>query len=101
MDVPINVDDGKVSWWVWVTSEIAPKSLEEVSGIDDENYVIITEEDVVDGIANFIARCILENQKSKVCFQRTFYIGQFSTFHILTLLIYLIPDIITAGSAER
>nr|CAD1837551.1 unnamed protein product [Ananas comosus var. bracteatus] len=65
MDVPINVDDGKVSWWVWVTSEIAPKSLEEVSGIDDENYVIITEEDVVDGIANFIARCILENQKSK------------------------------------
>ncbi|XP_026663877.2 uncharacterized protein LOC113463307 isoform X3 [Phoenix dactylifera] len=40
--------------------------LEEVSGIDNESYVIISEENVVEGIAHFIASCILENPKSKV-----------------------------------
>ncbi|XP_038984759.1 uncharacterized protein LOC113463307 isoform X2 [Phoenix dactylifera] len=46
--------------------EIVPDCLEEVSGIDNESYVIISEENVVEGIAHFIASCILENPKSKV-----------------------------------
>lgn len=64
-DVSINVD-GELSWWVWVTEKLDPQNLEEPSGIDNENYVIISEENVIDGIASFIARCILENPESKV-----------------------------------
>lgn len=66
MEVPIKIDDGEPSWWVWITHEITPDCLEEVSRIDNENYVIISEENVVDGISNFIARCILEHPESKV-----------------------------------
>ncbi|KAJ4750786.1 elongation factor [Rhynchospora pubera] len=63
-DVSINVD-GELSWWVWVTEKLDPQNLEEPSGIDNDNYVIISEENVIDGIASFIARCILENPESK------------------------------------
>ncbi|XP_072990760.1 uncharacterized protein [Typha latifolia] len=66
VDIPIIVDEGEPSWWVWVSHDISTNSLEEVSGIDNENYVIISEENVIDGIANFIARCILENSNSKI-----------------------------------
>lgn len=50
------------SLWVWVTQP----SGEELSGIDSEAYVIVNEELVVEGVANFIARCILSNPKAKV-----------------------------------
>ncbi|XP_010926427.1 uncharacterized protein [Elaeis guineensis] len=65
VEIMVDVDHGEPSWWVWVTHDIVPGCLEEVSGIDNENYVIISEENVIDGIADFIARCILENPKSK------------------------------------
>ncbi|WOL18504.1 hypothetical protein Cni_G27301 [Canna indica] len=65
-EVPIQVDDGEVCWWIWITHETTPECLEEISGIDNENYVIISEENVVDGISDFVARCILEHPKSKV-----------------------------------
>ncbi|KMT19703.1 hypothetical protein BVRB_1g007590 isoform A [Beta vulgaris subsp. vulgaris] len=42
---------------------MVPGTTEERSGIDDENYVVICEEHVVDGVANFIARCIVSNPK--------------------------------------
>ncbi|XP_058097194.1 uncharacterized protein LOC131242519 isoform X2 [Magnolia sinica] len=61
----VNVDIEEPSWWVWVTHDMVPSNTEERSGIDDESYVIITEELVVDGVANFMARCILANPKSK------------------------------------
>jgi hypothetical protein len=57
-DVSINVD-GELSWWVWVTEKLDSQNLEEPSEIDNENYVIISEENVIDGIASFIARRIL------------------------------------------
>ncbi|KAL3736685.1 hypothetical protein ACJRO7_025601 [Eucalyptus globulus] len=63
-EVLINVGHGEASWWVWVTDEMAPSNVEEWSGIDDEKYVVISEEHVVDGVANFMARCILSNPKS-------------------------------------
>ncbi|XP_008782239.1 uncharacterized protein LOC103701827 [Phoenix dactylifera] len=66
VEIMVDVDHGEPTWWVWVTNDIVPDCLEEVSGIDNENYVIISEENVVDAIAHFIARCILENPKSKV-----------------------------------
>ena len=63
VDILINVDQEEPSWWVWVTDSMVPGTSEERSGIDDESYVIICEEHVVDGVANFIARCIVSNPK--------------------------------------
>lgn len=65
IDVSINFD-GEPCRWIWVTKEMAADKLEEVSGIDNDNYVIISEDNVIDGIAEFIAKCIHENPKSKV-----------------------------------
>lgn len=62
----VNVDPEEPSWWVWVTEEMVPSNTEEWSGIDNENYVIISEEQVVDGVANFLAQCVLSSPKSKV-----------------------------------
>ncbi|CAL0307857.1 unnamed protein product [Lupinus luteus] len=61
-DILINVDSQEPSWWVWVTGE--PCNVEEWSGIDDESYLVISEEHVVDGVANFMARCVLSNPKA-------------------------------------
>ncbi|KAI3464502.1 hypothetical protein Pfo_021165 [Paulownia fortunei] len=61
----INVDHEEPSWWVWVSEEMVPVNCEEKSGIDNENYVIVSEEHVVDGVANFMARCILANPKTQ------------------------------------
>ncbi|KAJ1439274.1 hypothetical protein SESBI_02646 [Sesbania bispinosa] len=63
-DILINVDSQEPSWWVWVTDEMDPSNVEEWSGIDDESYLVISEEHVVDGVANFMARCILSNPKA-------------------------------------
>ncbi|KAL3634770.1 hypothetical protein CASFOL_021824 [Castilleja foliolosa] len=63
-EVLINVDNEEPSWWVWVSEETGPKNIEEKSGIDNENYVIISEEHVVEGVATFMARCVLANPKS-------------------------------------
>ncbi|XP_062214868.1 uncharacterized protein LOC133915648 [Phragmites australis] len=64
-DIPDNMGNGKKGSWVLVACDTARANLEEISGIDDENYVIINEDDIVDGIATFVARCILEDPKSK------------------------------------
>ncbi|OVA02024.1 hypothetical protein BVC80_8137g9 [Macleaya cordata] len=57
--------NGEPSWWVWVTDEKLSSCVEERSGIDDENYVVVNEEQVVEGVANFMAKCILSNPKAK------------------------------------
>ncbi|KAL3504154.1 hypothetical protein ACH5RR_033995 [Cinchona calisaya] len=61
----INIDQKEPSWWVWVTDEMTPNNIEEQSEIDNENYVVVNEEHVVDGVANFMAKCILSNPKAK------------------------------------
>lgn len=65
-DILINVDSKEPSWWVWVTDEMDPSNVEETSGIDDENYLVIGEEHVIEGVANFMARCIVSNPKALV-----------------------------------
>ncbi|KAK8966528.1 hypothetical protein KSP40_PGU013569 [Platanthera guangdongensis] len=65
VDVINNVDGGNSNRWVLVKRDLDPDRMEEACAIDNENYVLINEENVVDGIANFIARGILENPKSK------------------------------------
>ncbi|KAF3323187.1 hypothetical protein FCM35_KLT11918 [Carex littledalei] len=62
VEVPIVIGEREPSWWVWLP-DIA--NLEEPSGIDNSSYVVVTQEEVIDGIANFVARCILEDPKSK------------------------------------
>ncbi|XP_020211392.1 uncharacterized protein LOC109796147 [Cajanus cajan] len=64
-DILVNVDSQEPSWWVWVKDETDPSNMEEWSGIDDESYLVISEEHVVDGVANFMARCILSNPKAR------------------------------------
>ncbi|KAG9451079.1 hypothetical protein H6P81_011044 [Aristolochia fimbriata] len=65
VEVLINADQDKPSLWVWVTHEMVPSTAEELSGIDDESYVIVDTDQVVDGIANFVARCIISNPNAQ------------------------------------
>ncbi|KAE8701767.1 Basal transcription factor complex subunit-related isoform 1 [Hibiscus syriacus] len=65
-DILINVNQKDSSWWVWVTDEMVPSNVEEWSGIDDENCVVVTEEHVVDGVVNFMEKFILSNPKAQV-----------------------------------
>ncbi|KAF5442505.1 hypothetical protein F2P56_035153 [Juglans regia] len=64
-EVLVKVDNEEPSWWVWVTDEMVPSNIEEWSGIDDENYIVVSEEHVVDGVANFMARCIMSNPRAR------------------------------------
>lgn len=65
-EILINVSQEEPSWWVWVTEEMVPSNVEEWSGIDDDSYVVVSEEHVVDGIANFMAKCIMAHPKAQV-----------------------------------
>ncbi|KAJ3672953.1 hypothetical protein LUZ60_006327 [Juncus effusus] len=62
VEVPIVVGNSDPSWWIWVPN--INNNSEEPSGIDKSSYVIINQEEVIDGLANFVARCILEDPKS-------------------------------------
>ncbi|KAM0976531.1 hypothetical protein FF1_019505 [Malus domestica] len=64
-EVLIKVDNEEPSWWVWITDDMIPGKVEERSGIDNENYVVVSEEHVVDGVANFMAKCIVSNPKAR------------------------------------
>lgn len=61
-DIPYTKDEGKTGSWLLVSCDTAGGNLEEISGIDDENYVMVNEDDIVDAIATFVARCILEDR---------------------------------------
>ncbi|KAJ8445108.1 hypothetical protein Cgig2_029480 [Carnegiea gigantea] len=71
-EILINVGREEPSWWVWVSDDMV-RGTEERSGLDDENYVIVREEHVVDGVANFIARCIVSNPKLQVCLDKHYH----------------------------
>ncbi|KAL9229130.1 hypothetical protein vseg_004631 [Gypsophila vaccaria] len=60
-EILINVDQEEPSWWVWVTDAMVHGTEEARSEIDNESYVVVCEEHVVDGVANFLARCIVSN----------------------------------------
>ncbi|CAN6583870.1 unnamed protein product [Malus baccata var. baccata] len=64
-EVLIKIDNEEASWWVWITDDMIPGKVEERSGIDNESYVVVSEEHVVDGIANFMAKCIVSNPKAR------------------------------------
>lgn len=80
------------SWWVWVTEEMVPSNFEERSGIDNENYVIVSEEYVVDAVANFMARCIVSNSKAQVP-RQFIYLCLFVIFQLGKIAI-LVPGLL-------
>lgn len=61
----INLNSVEPSWWVWVNDEMVPSNVEERSIIENENYVLVNEESVVDGVANFMAKCVLSNPNAQ------------------------------------
>lgn len=67
----VNLNQKEPSWWVWVTKDMVPSNVEERSGIDDDSYVVVTEEHVVDGVANFMAQCVVSNPKAAVSCYRS------------------------------
>jgi hypothetical protein len=70
-DIPYTEGGGKNGSWVLVACDKPGANMEEISGIDNENYVLVNDDDIIDGMTSFIARCILEDPKSKVsCFQQ-------------------------------
>ncbi|CAI0434930.1 unnamed protein product [Linum tenue] len=66
VQVLIKIDQEEPSRWVWVTEEMIHGNTEEHSGIDNECYVVINENQVVDAVATFMAKCITANPKSQV-----------------------------------
>lgn len=64
-EILINVDHEEPSRWVWVSDDMVPRGVEEKSGIDGDSYVIVTEDLVVEGIANFMAKCIIAHPKAQ------------------------------------
>ncbi|KAJ7553401.1 hypothetical protein O6H91_06G096600 [Diphasiastrum complanatum] len=55
------------SWWVWVAEDDLSVSQPkfEPGGLDAEGYVVVTEEDIIDGIANFLAQYIASMPEAK------------------------------------
>uniref|UniRef100_A0A0D9VXW8 Uncharacterized protein n=1 Tax=Leersia perrieri TaxID=77586 RepID=A0A0D9VXW8_9ORYZ len=64
-DIPYTEGGGKNGTWVLVACDNPGANMEEISGIDNENYVLVNDDDVIDGMTTFIARCIVEDPKSK------------------------------------
>ncbi|KAJ6730463.1 hypothetical protein OIU85_021275 [Salix viminalis] len=65
VEVLISFDNKEPSRWVWVTEDMVPSNVEELSGLDNENYVVVSEENVVDGVAYFMAKCLVANPKAQ------------------------------------
>ncbi|KAH9317810.1 hypothetical protein KI387_019579, partial [Taxus chinensis] len=64
-DILVNSDLDDASRWLWVTEDAALTKREEKSSLDGQNYIIVTEEDIVEGIALFMARIVAANPQSK------------------------------------
>ncbi|KAG8097886.1 hypothetical protein GUJ93_ZPchr0013g37474 [Zizania palustris] len=64
-DIPYTEGGGKNGSCILVACDNPGANMEEVSGIDNENYVLVNDDDIIDGMTTFIARCILEDPKSK------------------------------------
>ncbi|XP_010544681.1 PREDICTED: uncharacterized protein LOC104817267 [Tarenaya hassleriana] len=65
VEVLIDMDHQEPSWWVLVTDDMIPSNVEEKSTIDNEHYIVVTDEHVVEAVAHFLAKCILSNPKAK------------------------------------
>lgn len=66
VEVLIEIDHQEPSWWVLVSDDMIPSNVEEKSAIDNDHYIVVNEEHVVDAVAHFLAKCIMSNPKAKV-----------------------------------
>ncbi|KAJ4917342.1 Uncharacterized protein Rs2_02892 [Raphanus sativus] len=66
VEVLIEIDHQEPSWWVLVTDDMIPSNVEEKSAIDNDHYIVVNEEHVVDAVAHFLAKCIMSNPKAKI-----------------------------------
>ncbi|GLJ11740.1 hypothetical protein SUGI_0175920 [Cryptomeria japonica] len=64
-DTMVNVNLEDPSWWLWVTDDMVPSNVVEKCGLDNEGYIVVTEEDIVDAISIFIANCIFSDPQGK------------------------------------
>ncbi|KAL1192648.1 hypothetical protein V5N11_031700 [Cardamine amara subsp. amara] len=65
VEVLIEMDHQEPSWWVLVTDDMVPSNVEEQSAIDNDHYIVVNEEHVIDAVAHFLAKCIMSNPKAK------------------------------------
>lgn len=84
VEVLIEMDHQEPSWWVLVTDDMVLSNVEEQSAIDNDHYIVVNEEHVVDAVAHFLAKCIMSNPKTKVlcCVLRFFKYASFDFFTI-------------------
>lgn len=64
-DILANTNHKDPNMWVWVPDDMATRKVEERCELDNEGYIVITEEDLVDGIATFVANYIVSNSQAK------------------------------------
>lgn len=64
-DILVNSSLDDKSRWLWVPEDATPTKREEKCSLDDENYILVTEEDVVEGIALLVAGIVAANPQSK------------------------------------
>lgn len=65
MYVKADVDDP--NWWLWLSENDMDRETKEVQdGLGSDGYVVVSQEDIVDGIASFIARYISSIPQAKV-----------------------------------
>lgn len=64
-DTMVNVSLEDPSWWLWVTDDMVPSNVVEKCGLDNEGFIVVTEEDIMDAISVFIANCILSDSHGK------------------------------------
>ncbi|KAL8125173.1 hypothetical protein AgCh_012738 [Apium graveolens] len=93
-EILVNVSSGEPSWWVWVTDEMVPSNVEERSAIDHDNYVVVSEESVVDGVANFMARCVVSNPNAQKLTPEELQKSKYTIFFKLPLLCE--PDVMSS-----
>ncbi|MFS8023445.1 hypothetical protein Hanom_Chr16g01451541 [Helianthus anomalus] len=62
----INVGCEKTKFVGLVSHVLVHGNVEDKSGTDDVNYIVVSQAQVMDGIASLMAKCIMLNPKSKV-----------------------------------
>lgn len=65
-DTMVNISLEDPSWWLWVTYDMVPRNLVEKCGLDNEGFIFVTKEDIMDVIYLFIVNCILSDSHGKV-----------------------------------
>ncbi|PWA46583.1 hypothetical protein CTI12_AA507280 [Artemisia annua] len=87
-EILINVGREEPSLWIWVSDEMLHENVEEKSGIDNDNYVVISQEQVVDAIGNFMARCALLNPKAMNMSPEEMQKSKLSSFYLVCVMVY-------------